>query len=45
MKREIGLGQALAVEVYPRDKDIVNVANMQHLFMMPPDFRIGWEAQ
>lgn len=42
VKSEVGLGHALAVEVYPRDKDVVNVANIRHLFMVPVDFEIGW---
>ena len=44
IKSECGLGQMLAVEVYPRDKDVVNVANMRHLFLMPADVKIGWSA-
>ena len=42
IKREIGLGNAYAIEVYPRDRDIVNVANMRHLWLMPQPLRIGW---
>ena len=34
IKREVGYGDCDAVEVYPADKDIVNVANMRHLFVM-----------
>jgi hypothetical protein len=39
LKRQLGFGDRLAVEVYPRDKD---VANMRHLWVMPPGFEIGW---
>jgi hypothetical protein len=42
VKREVGFGDSYAVEVFPRDRDIVNVANMRHLWICenPPD--IGW---
>ena len=29
LKREAGYGNTFAVEIYPRDRDIVNVANMR----------------
>lgn len=34
LKRQVGLGDAMAVEVYPPDADIVNVANVRHLFVI-----------
>lgn len=34
LKRECGYGDHDAVEVYPRDCDVVNVANMRHLFLI-----------
>lgn len=43
IKREIGYGDFYAVEVYPRDCDVVNVANLRHLWLMPePLEEIGW---
>lgn len=42
IKSEIGMGHLVGVEVYPRDVDIVNVANMRHIFIMPVDFEVGW---
>lgn len=33
IKREAGFGPNLAVEFYPPDVDVVNVANMRHLFI------------
>lgn len=45
VKSECGMGHLLAVEVYPRDRDVVNVANMRHLFLMPIDFEIGWKSK
>lgn len=42
IKRQIGLGGMYAIEVYPRDGDIVNVANMRHLWVLPAPLAIGW---
>jgi len=42
IKRGIGFGDYYAVEVYPRDRDMVNVANMRHLWVLPLPLRIGW---
>lgn len=33
LKREAGYGAFDAVEAYPRDRDVVNVANMRHLWV------------
>lgn len=33
VKREVGYGNFDAVEAYPRDFDIVNIANFRHLFI------------
>lgn len=35
LKRQAGYGHRLAIEFYPPDADIVNVANMRHLFIIP----------
>lgn len=40
LKRECGRGDCDALEVYPRDADVVNVANMRHLWC----FRVGGPA-
>lgn len=44
-KREAGLAGSWAVEVFPPDSEIVNVANMRHLFLLPeaPDY--AWRRQ
>lgn len=42
IKREVGLGDYYAIEVYPRDKDLVNVANMRHLWVCKEPLQIGW---
>jgi hypothetical protein len=41
-KRETGHGAWYAVEIYPRDCDIVNVANMRHLWLLAEPLSIGW---
>lgn len=35
LKSEAGFGQQCAVELYPPDDEVVNVANMRHLFITP----------
>lgn len=43
IKSDIGHGNSLAVEVYPPDYDVVNVANMRHLWLITLEpFDIGW---
>lgn len=41
-KRETGHGDWYAVEIYPRDRDIVNDANMRHLWLLAEPLGIGW---
>lgn len=36
LKRECGRGDVDAVEVYPADRDVVDVANMRHLWLVEP---------
>lgn len=42
VKREIGRGHLDAVEVFPADCDIVNVANMRHLFIFDESLPFVW---
>lgn len=42
LKRECGRGQSFAVEVYPPDRDLVNVANMRHLWVLPAPLPFAW---
>jgi len=42
LKRECGRGSLDAVEVFPNDKDVVNVANMRHLFVLPMPLLFAW---
>lgn len=42
IKRQIGRADCYAVEVLPRDCDIVNVSNMRHMWILPAPLSIGW---
>ncbi len=42
IKRRLGYGDRYAIEVYPRDVDLVNVAAMRHLWVLPEPLHIGW---
>lgn len=35
IKSDLGYGHRDAVEIYPKDKDVVDVANMRHLWVLP----------
>jgi hypothetical protein len=43
IKRAVGYGDSYAVEVYPPDMEIVNCANMRHLWVMDQPLDIGWK--
>lgn len=43
IKRQVGLGDYQAVEIYPKDRDVVNVANMRHLWVLRDPLPIGWK--
>lgn len=45
IKRELGYGDWWGVECYPRDRDIVNVANFRHLWLLPEPLDIGWRVK
>lgn len=42
IKSELGFGDWYAVEVYPANADLVNDANMRHLWMLETRLSIGW---
>jgi len=42
IKRQVGFGNCFAVECFPKDKDIVNVANMRHLWVLPKPLEFAW---
>lgn len=35
LKEQCGRGDKLAIEIYPADKNVVNVANMRHIWVLP----------
>lgn len=45
IKRTVGYGDQYAIEVYPPEKDIVNVANMRHLWVLNTPLDIGWKSE
>ncbi len=45
LKRQCGRGDKDAVEIYPRDKDLVNVSNMRHLWVMPQEIGFKWREK
>lgn len=42
LKSECGYGKYDAVEVFPADRDVVNVANMRHLWVLPEHLGFAW---
>lgn len=44
IKKQMGYGDRTAVEIYPKEKDIVNVANMRHLWIVD-NLDIGWKKR
>jgi hypothetical protein len=42
IKNEVGYGAADAVEIYPADSDVVNVANLRHLWVMAEPVPFAW---
>jgi hypothetical protein len=42
IKRACGFGETYALEVFPRDRDVVNVANIRHLWLFDEPLAIGW---
>lgn len=45
IKRECGFADIYAIEVYPRDQDLVNVANIRHIWLLATPLPIGWFKQ
>lgn len=44
LKAEAGYGDHCAVEVYPPDADVINVANVRHLWVLPDAPAFAWRA-
>lgn len=45
LKRECGYGDSDAVEVFPADDDVVNVANMRHLWILSRKISFAWRTK
>lgn len=45
LKTQAGFGDLDAVEIYPPDHDVVNVANMRHLWIMPTRLPFAWRSE
>lgn len=45
LKEECGRGDKDAVEVYPASKDVINVANMRHLWVLPYNLDFIWRCE
>jgi len=44
LKNEAGYGAQQAVEIYPPESDVVNVANMRHLWILPEPLPFAWKT-
>lgn len=44
IKSQVGFGDKCAVEVFPEDSNVVNVANMRHLFVLPDRPSFVWTS-
>jgi len=42
IKNKVGYPDSDALEVYPASSDVVNVANMRHLWVMPAPVPFAW---
>ena len=45
LKAECGRGKLDAVEIFPNDRDVVNVANMRHLWVLPEPLSFAWRRE
>lgn len=41
-KSETGHGDWYGVEIYPRERDVVRICNMRHLWLLAEPLGIGW---
>lgn len=44
IKNGVGYEENDAVEIYPRAQDVVNVANMRHLWVLPEHLKYAWRV-
>jgi hypothetical protein len=45
IKNQCGYADREAIEIYPRAQDVVNVANIRHLWLLPTDLPCGWRKK
>ncbi|AHF89535.1 hypothetical protein OPIT5_03975 [Opitutaceae bacterium TAV5] len=45
IKAAVGFGDRQAVEIFPPDRDVVNVANIRHLWVLPEPLPFAWRAE
>jgi hypothetical protein len=45
LKAECGRGDRCAVEIFPADADLVNVANIRHLWVLPEPPPFAWRKK
>lgn len=45
LKAEAGYGDRFAVEIYPADSEVVNVANLRHLWILPEAPAFAWRRK
>lgn len=45
IKAQCGFGNRQAVEIFPPDAHVVNVANMRHLWVLPEPLPFGWKPR
>jgi hypothetical protein len=45
IKHECGFGNEVAIEIFPPDKDVVNVANLRHLWIVHPAPEFMWRGK
>lgn len=42
IKNNVGYADLQAIEIFPKERDLVNVANMRHLWVLPYTLEFGW---
>ena len=45
LKAEAGFGSAWAVEIYPDDREVVCVANIRHIWLLPEAPAFAWNSR
>lgn len=45
LKRQAGFGDRWAVEVYPPESEVVDAANMRHLWLLDTPPSVGWAQE